>query len=357
MFTQQDPVKIVPKLTAPQQMQINLPVTAPADRVYVQEMIEQVAGREDSIANAQIVMTPRVRRPLQPSIEVDPVMLPFMDTECRQPVSFPDTIPTTALQRYLTFVPASDSVSLAGGADAAQVVLPPPVKIEVIRPSMPSQARAEGYPYTSVTIIFVGILFFFTWLKYRFNGSIITSIRAFFDYHQTGRMKDEQRELDRQAILYTNLFSFLVTGVFIAFAAPILEMNLPWDNYFLSSALCSVAAVLVLYGNILIWQCFGNIFLIQNVVKEYVYNMFLFNSVQGLFIFPLLLFIPFAPSSLYMTYAVIATLGLIYFSRILRFFQIIHAKKVPAFYFILYLCTLEFLPFVVLVKLCVSMVA
>ncbi|MDR3093247.1 MAG: DUF4271 domain-containing protein [Bacteroidales bacterium] len=353
MFTQQYPVKIVPKLTAPQQMHINIPATVPADREYVQEMIEQVAGREDSIANAQIAVAPYVRRPLQPTIEVDPVMLPFMTTGCRQPVSFPDTIPTTALQRYLTFVPASDSISVAAEPSPP----PPSVKTEIIRPYMPSQARAEGYPYSSVIVILVGLLFLFTCLKYRFGGNLWASIKAFFDYHQTGRMRDEQRELDRQAIFYTNLFSFFVTGVFISLSVPLFQMNLLWDNYFLSSVVGSIVAVLTLYANILTWQCFGSIFLIQPVVKEYVYNMFLFNGVQGLFIFPLLLLIPFVPNSLYMTYVVIAILGLIYLVRILRFFQIIHAKKVPSFYFILYLCTLEFLPFAILVKLYVSMVA
>ncbi|GHT79164.1 hypothetical protein FACS189464_3740 [Bacteroidia bacterium] len=356
MFTQQDPIKIVPKLTPMPPTPLNVPAAAPADREYVQEMMEQVAGREDSIANAQRAAPPRVHRPLQPSIEVDPVMLPFMDMKCRQPVSIPDTMPTTALQRYLSFVPASDSVAVAAeGAEAE--ALPPPVKIAVIRPSMPAQARAEGYPCTSVTVLLFAALLFFTWLKYRFSGSISVSIRAFFDYHQTGRRRDEQRERDRQSNFFTNLFSFFVTGLFLTLAMPLLEMRLPWDNDFLSSAVCSAAAALILYVNIFAWQCAGSIFLIQPVVKEYVYNMFLFNGVQGIFIFPLLLLIPFVPNGLYMTYAVIAVLGIIYLSRILRFFQIIQAKKVSSFYFILYLCTLEILPFAILVKLCTLLVA
>jgi hypothetical protein len=170
-------------------------------------------------------------------------------------------------------------------------------------------------------------------------------------------MRTEQKELDRQANIYTNLFSFMVMGIFVSFAISVLKIDLPWNNHFLLSTVGSIAAALVLFVNILIWQCFGSVFLIQPVVKEYGYNIFLFNCVQGIFIFPLLLLMPFVPNGLYLIYAIVFTLGLIYLLRIFRFFQIINAKKMPSFYFILYLCTLELLPFIILIKLCVSMVA
>ncbi|MDR2848070.1 MAG: DUF4271 domain-containing protein [Bacteroidales bacterium] len=194
-------------------------------------------------------------------------------------------------------------------------------------------------------------------MKYRFSYNLFTSIGAFFDYHQTKRMRTEQKELDRQANIYTNLFSFMVMGIFVSFAISVLKIDLPWNNHFLLSTVGSIAAALVLFVNILIWQCFGSVFLIQPVVKEYGYNIFLFNCVQGIFIFPLLLLMPFVPNGLYLIYAIVFTLGLIYLLRIFRFFQIINAKKMPSFYFILYLCTLELLPFIILIKLCVSMVA
>jgi hypothetical protein len=88
--------------------------------------------------------------------------------------------------------------------------------------------------------------------------------------------------------------------------------------------------------------------------SEYVYTILLFNKVAGLILFPLVLLIAFARqiNSHVPLYAGFAILTILLIYRTLRLIQIgLSTSGVSVLYLFLYLCTLEILPFVVLIKL------
>ena len=78
------------------------------------------------------------------------------------------------------------------------------------------------------------------------------------------------------------------------------------------------------------------------------------NRITGIVIFPLVAVMPYFSETLvpYAIYAILSIFALSYLFKIFRIFQIINAQNVSLLHFFLYLCALEFLPLLLLVKGC-----
>lgn len=101
----------------------------------------------------------------------------------------------------------------------------------------------------------------------------------------------------------------------------------------------------------------GNIFELREAASEYSYNILLFNKTLGLLLFPVALLAAYArqiPSeALIWTGLVLVSIILVY--RLLRVVLVgLSTPGVSFFYIILYLCTLEILPLVVVIKVFVG---
>ncbi len=101
----------------------------------------------------------------------------------------------------------------------------------------------------------------------------------------------------------------------------------------------------------------GSIFEVQEAAAEYVYNILLFNKTTGLVLFPVCLLLAYArqiPPEI-LVWTGIVSWGLILVYRLLRVVLIgVSSSSVSFFYIILYLCTLEIIPFVVIIKVFVG---
>lgn len=97
----------------------------------------------------------------------------------------------------------------------------------------------------------------------------------------------------------------------------------------------------------------GFVFGKENETISYAQSLFVFNKVEGLFLFPIAIFIAFF-SMVQPKYFAIAGLILIVCFELYRitriFFSAILLPNFSKFYLFLYLCTLEILPFVLIVK-------
>lgn len=125
------------------------------------------------------------------------------------------------------------------------------------------------------------------------------------------------------------------------------------------SGLLSVSGIILLayFVKIIVTRILGNIFEVKEASSEYVYNIFLFNKTIGLVLFPICLLLAYArqiPAEL-LIWTGIVSWSLILIYRLLRVFLIgISNSSVSFFYIILYLCTLEIIPFVVILKVFVG---
>jgi len=213
--------------------------------------------------------------------------------------------------------------------------------------------RAEGYP-SSVTLFIIFGLALYAVIMYNFGKNVLESILSLFNYRRTLRMFEERRESDRQAAMLSNIMFSLVVGIFVSIVLPFFGAKPLWGSYALSILFFSIAANLLYTLKARVWKLLGAIFVVQTYSGIYVNSMFLYNHITGLILFPLVAIIPYIAENPapYVIYIVIALFVISYFLKIFRIFQIIHSQNVSLFYFILYLCSLEFLPLLLFIKSC-----
>jgi hypothetical protein len=96
------------------------------------------------------------------------------------------------------------------------------------------------------------------------------------------------------------------------------------------------------------------IFRTRQTTSEYILNIFIFNIITAVLLLPLLVFVVYLKSPVFL-WACIAIFILFFIFRIIRGFLIgISITKFPYLFLFVYLCTLEFLPLVMLTKLVFS---
>ncbi len=95
----------------------------------------------------------------------------------------------------------------------------------------------------------------------------------------------------------------------------------------------------------------GFVFRTKNTTREYLLNMLIFCLVTGLIILPFLVIIVYM-KSVFMLYCTVGIISLLFIFRFVRgFFIGIRLTKFSYLFLIVYLCALEILPLLVLVKL------
>ncbi|HLG04308.1 MAG TPA: DUF4271 domain-containing protein [Bacteroidia bacterium] len=119
----------------------------------------------------------------------------------------------------------------------------------------------------------------------------------------------------------------------------------------------SIGIGLAYFVKIVTVRVLGSVFEVRDAAAEYSYNILLFNKIGGLILFPVVLLLAYArqvPSGI-LIWAGLCILSIILIYRLLRIFLIgVSTPSVSLFYIILYLCTLEILPFIVIIKVFVD---
>ena len=329
-----------------------------------EEIMRQFEQREQEvIASQRLAAIPKPKReePVrEPSIEVDSLMAKYLHIGCSPRTNFPDTFTLTVLERY--YQPIPSAMTPINAADTSVALLPDSLQatIPVTAIAKPDtitgfsgETRQEGYS-SSITVFILCGLFLLAIIKYHFGRNLPETFRSAFSFRQSIRLFEERRESDRQAAVLSNMLFAMIAGIFISLVLPFFGTNPFWGSYALSVLFFSFATGLLYFLKARIWQALGVVFQAQAFSKMYIFNMFLYNRNTGLIIFPLVALIPYVAWTVtpYLIYGVMAVIVLFYLLRQWRNFQIILAQNVSAFYFILYLCTLEILPLLLFVKGC-----
>jgi hypothetical protein len=129
----------------------------------------------------------------------------------------------------------------------------------------------------------------------------------------------------------------------------------------------SASASLVIYGTTLgfsilyfvvkklVYKTLGMIFQGVSETSEFIFNMDNFNRVTGILLFPVVALVAFYPaeSPVIIVFAGIFAAVFIYVMLLIRGVSILLKKQFSIFYLFLYLCTLEFLPLLLIYKVVV----
>ncbi len=196
-------------------------------------------------------------------------------------------------------------------------------------------------------------LFVFSWMKILYQKYILQVVAAAVNYQSSVRLLREKNVLFKNMSVGLNLVFAINIGLFLFFVMAYFNISqIVSKNNFLSILIYCISIATIYSIKTLLCRFIGYLFLAQAEFSEYVHNINLFNKNIGLFLFPIVIMIPYINDSLkpiILYFGIVLFLGL-FILRIIRGFQIIIHKGVSSFYLILYLCAVEILPVLLIVK-------
>jgi len=156
------------------------------------------------------------------------------------------------------------------------------------------------------------------------------------------------KQLDN--ILY--VFYVLSAGLLLY----VVEIRFGLEPYGISGGLLylfNLALLITLFlGRVVLVYTTGFIFDKTGIFREYLYNVYIFNKIVGIFILPLLLFLIYTDGILNVVFQWIALTAVValLIMRLIRGFVFSFRRGVSIFYMFLYLCALEMAPLILLYR-------
>ncbi|MCB9363862.1 MAG: DUF4271 domain-containing protein [Flavobacteriales bacterium] len=199
---------------------------------------------------------------------------------------------------------------------------------------------------TMLLLIAFGLLGFIkAFSSTRFN-QIIKSI---FSMHAAEEVVREEKVFFHRVNL--SLFLLYVIGVLLLIISILIfySSDVILSGIYIKIALFIIAAYVVKFTSTLVISA---IFSRKDLSETYAYNTLIYNYLFGVILLPCLAFIYFSniPFEIIINYVIIPSFAFTFLFRIFRLFMVGIQNNFFVLYIILYICTLEILPLVVLSK-------
>ena len=236
----------------------------------------------------------------------------------------------------------ADSLAVA---DSLNLIIPaPPVRMEgILHLSSPG---GESWVF-----IMIGILSFFLIAGLMQSaGMAVQNLRFFLSRRESMELISGHAPNVAQYRLFSTIFAVCV------FALLVYEMafQVPEKFEFLTfGILCVIFAGYYLLKYTL-FEIIGNTFFDGRTTKNYKSMYFGMLNLLAVFLFPILVLYTYQPESwkTSLETVVFILVGVFYIALIIKLFQIFYSKPLALFYIFLYLCTLEILPILILIRVC-----
>jgi hypothetical protein len=207
------------------------------------------------------------------------------------------------------------------------------------------------YDYTVFGILFLAFVMF-VWLYAANRKRLNQVLRSFY----AGRFSTQSREelsIGNRVSIFLSLLFIITMSLFA------LQVNRHYQLVDLPETVLlflfiAMIIVLTYLGKVLVVRFFGFVFQTSKEAVEYLHSLFLFGNTLGIFMMPVVICLAFARNlpPVFFIYTGFGLIVTFLCARLVRGFIIgMNSARVSRFYLFLYLCTLEILPFIVLVKL------
>jgi len=208
-----------------------------------------------------------------------------------------------------------------------------------------------------VTGILLFLYILFVWMyvsNYKKLGQII---KGFYINRYSNQLSREELAIGNRVSVFLSIFFISTLTLFICRLLPFLGFHL----FVFGSANIGILAI-VLALLITATYCIkfavimiaGTIFQLQREANDYIMTIFLFCNTLGLFMFPLVLCLTFVkqvPPAVFI-YAGLGIITIFLSVRIIKGIILgLNSSGISKIYLFMYLCTLEILPFIIMVKL------
>ena len=202
-----------------------------------------------------------------------------------------------------------------------------------------------------IAIILLLAIFLLAYVRFQFNSKLKYYYKSFFNFSFFKKMIAERNIIVRTFSIFLSvimLFSFSLAVLFAIY------MYNPPSTYYLWLFFYLFSIFIVYFLILRLLHYFvGFVIETQNFINEFDQNLFYYYRVLGVLLLPILVFIPYTNkiTSLYLLFLAGVLFFIIFVMRWLRSFVISFNHRVSFLYMILYLCALEILPLLVVLKL------
>jgi len=205
------------------------------------------------------------------------------------------------------------------------------------------------------TLALVVVVIGFTWIKAFYFKIFRQLVSAFFSNSIANQIVRDENILVQRASIIMSFIFYLTASLFIYQ----ISIFFKWDYPFLAEGIlrflviCLIVAFTYSFKMVLL-KGLGEIFNIDKPVATYIFNIFLINNMLWLMLLPVVITTAYVvtDSTWYAMYTGVAIVIISFIYRMVRAFIIwIPLKGVSFFYLMLYFCTLEIAPLIIIVKL------
>ena len=203
--------------------------------------------------------------------------------------------------------------------------------------------------YFIYLFLLIGLL---AWIMLYYGNILTQTVQAATNFQVANKMFKNNSLLQNQLDGALYLFYFLS----MAFMLYYIELRISLFPYDLQGALLflfNLALLIALFlGRVVLHNIAGILFNRIRIIREYLYNMFIFNKLSGLVVLPLLFLLVYTKGMLQslIFWTSVFVLSSIVVMRLIRAVVFSYRKEVLIFYMFLYLCALEIIPLVLLYR-------
>ena len=220
---------------------------------------------------------------------------------------------------------------------------------------MPGQEILLRVPIHNPTWYFIYLFLlagFFAWIRVYYGNIITQTIQASVNFQVANKMFQDNSLLQNQLDKILYLFYFLSMGFLLYY----IELRIEFAPYGLQNwglllfNLALLAGVFLM--RFLMLNLAGILFNRASILREYIYNIFIFNKLSGMAALPLIFLLVYTRGMLQdvIFWLCLITLCGIILMRLIRGVVFSYRKEVLIFYMFLYLCALEIAPLVLLYR-------
>lgn len=201
--------------------------------------------------------------------------------------------------------------------------------------------------------ILILLLSIITILKLLYNKYFTDSIKSLWSYQYAYKLFKENTVLNQRLSLISNIFFILSFSLFAILCIDYFSISGFFKNNFLYFLIISGLIIVIYLIKYAVYKILGFIFLETASYSEYIFNVFQFNRIIGIFLIPIIIALAYSTISYtsIIVYSGFFILFIVFIMRVVRGFQICIKVNFSIFYSFLYLCVLEILPLIVIYKL------
>ena len=206
-----------------------------------------------------------------------------------------------------------------------------------------------------LTILLLLILVLFATVRTSYSKYLGYLYQSLFNYSTSFRMFREKNYSALHAAFRLEVYFYITLSVFLFQAVNYFHIHFRYSNFILY-LFCFGAVLAYFLIKKMVYFLFGSVFEGTNETREYIFNMDNYNRAAGIFLFPIITLIAFFPKQdpAFPIFLGGLTVLAFYILLLQRGIAILLKKQFSIFYLFLYLCSLEFLPLLLIYKIVVE---